>query len=391
MAKAVVGLILVSVVAAGLGYWLGSDSQSAVVEDRSAEIESPDAALVDANEALAAKVASLEEANKTLASENSELKSEIAKSNVPEPATSDEVSLAEALAISFGEFSALPELRDTDWETLAAAIIEIDDDVVKLEAALAAGEGLDAEAQQRIFAQQAKLQSYAIKLIGKLPTHASGNGEFSHPISVANMISAYLDVGEQPLSNSQRGEITSLGEEYNRSFDDLNSGYDDSTYQLEKLLDEVSLKNDFVSQMYGALDPDQADFVVRPSIRGRAALDTFSPAVMLMMKATPLSVDSPADLRSALVARVSAQFPDDQDRLANSRVFDTWVQEVESLLEPQPRYLHGMFKAEEATVAGYAQIRALKALADELGLSEEARARLRELQLMVVPRVNPAD
>ncbi|MCA8962126.1 MAG: hypothetical protein KDC38_16485, partial [Planctomycetes bacterium] len=263
----------------------------------------------------------------------------------------------------------------------------INSDVAGLFENLAAGESVDAKVQASIARENEKLKEYAIKLIGKLPTNHPGNGEFSHPISVANMVSASLDLLERPLSTIQREEITRLGDEYDEAYALANASYGESTYQLERFLDEFELKERFVSSLYDSLDPDQADAVVDPRIRGRVQLDALSPSVMLMGRTQPMAVRTRAELRDRLIDRAAELLPVGRDRLSQLAVFDDWVRELDPILEPQPRHLLDMYRADEVTVAGRAQLRAMKQLAETLELDESERGTLRDLQLMLVPRM----
>ncbi|MEM7167126.1 MAG: hypothetical protein AAF581_16815 [Planctomycetota bacterium] len=338
-------------------------------------------------DALAEESAALRERLQTAASEKRAVEDQIAQLTTgTAPAPADDF---DALAVTFGDPERLNALDGARWQELATAMATIDEEVAKLAAARAAGEEVDPEVWRRISDENTKLRAYALGLVNKLPTHASGNGEFTHPLSTANLLSAYLDATELPLTVEQREAIADLGRDYDSAFAATSASYNESTFGLQKLLDELDLKREFLDQAFDSLDAQQYDAMMRPEIRGKVRMDVLSPGVMLSRTSEAMVVGSRSELRNQLVERVAKQFKLPADTVARSAAFDHWIRELDSVLDPVQPGMASVYTVDQATVAGRAQLAAMQALSLELDLTPAQRQRLQNVTHLVVPRVTP--
>src|SRR5687767_4808876 len=69
---------------------------------------------------------------------------------------------------------------------------------------------------------------------GKIPSQAPFNGEFTHPLVVANLTGALLEAAGMPLSEAQAAAIARLGEDYERQYDQKQAEYGADTPALKK-------------------------------------------------------------------------------------------------------------------------------------------------------------
>lgn len=395
--KSFVASIAVGVLCAGLGIGagrllFGGDSRAAkdapamVARAELDRVDGERAQLATQLAALEAAIRELKETNDSLAKLLDEKRGEVEKLQAAlAPATTE--TAESSLAISFGDWGALKELQEAKWPELAAAIRAMDADLVGVMQAAASGKEPEPGAMIRVQNENAKLAAYAISLIGKLPSHVQGNGAYTHPVSLSNLVSAYLDLEEVPFDDAQRERIAALGEEYEADWKRVNGEYGDETYAMQKLLDELELKRDFTKRMNSLLDAEQHARIDKPDVRDRVYVDTLSPALNLTMATAPVAVKSKEELRGALAKAVAQQYGLDEASVARSRALDGWIEEVDPLLAPVPESVVQIYTLDEALAAGRAQLRALQALTDELALPDEKRALLMSGRFVLVPRV----
>src|SRR5688572_28029238 len=195
--------------------------------------------------------------------------------------TSKEAEEAKALRLAFGPHSDLEVLRGTDWRALGQAASKMSkllDELVGLEKPFA-------EAPQELLVQigieNTKLVPIVLELIGKLPTHAGGNGEFTYPLVHWNILAEALDQAGLPLSDDQLHRMASLGEEYDSAWEALQGSYGADALAVEKILDELGLKKKFRDRLDGILEARQREALGSPGIRHRAKLDLYSPMLIL--------------------------------------------------------------------------------------------------------------
>ena len=95
------------------------------------------------------------------------------------------------------------------------------------------------------------------EVITKVPSHApmAANGEFTHPVNLINLIAAMLDNSGVPLTARQRDELAAVGAAYDREAGRLEEGYDEGTWELAKILDELTLKRDIMLEVENRLRP----------------------------------------------------------------------------------------------------------------------------------------
>ena len=316
------------------------------------------------------------------------LEAELAKlrtSEVPEEV------IAAALGIEFGEYGDLAELTDADWEKMAGAVLSMQSSIAELAALLDAGGEMSQELGLEIAKENQKLVQFALAIADKLPTNATNfNGEYTHPVAQMNLMAEVLSQSNTPLSDAQRRALASLGDRYEQEWNSAQDSYGDDVSQLEMLLDEVALKQTILDDIEGQLSPAQVAQIFPEATRGRASLDLFSPALMMMGSAQALQVESVDQLKGTLQQRASAFLGVSQEELArHDAIFQTWVDDVSGTMQPANQFQANSYDVETGLAAGRAQLRAVEALANALNLDPETRAALMENGSFFIPHLPP--
>jgi len=320
---------------------------------------------------------------------NAQLESAAAVALNPRPVTpADEET---GLAIQFGEYGELEEILNADWAELAQAMGNMQAELTELLEALVEGETPDPSLLIRIAKENSKLQQFALLTNGKLPTHASGNGEFTHPITTTNLLANYLEQEEIPLTAHQRETIAISGEEYEQEWRHLAQGYSDNDLDLQKVLDEARLKAAFMSDLDETLAPSQLDAIYQEDTRGVLGFDLFSPGLMFAGRSQPLGVGSVDELRPTLLQRMAhALEVPAEDLESHADVFDRWVADIGEL-SPVSQDQVALLEFDQMLNAGEAQAHALEQLRRRLQLSPETLERLRQDTRFFVPRLVQPD
>jgi RNA polymerase sigma-70 factor (ECF subfamily) len=345
---------------------------SAKASLKSAEAER--ARLKEENDGLAVKVAGLD----------GELKAERDKAAA--------VSAPEKhqLALAFGKYADLEGLAGADWPEMGGAVTAMTSLLLELFTGLEKGEPLNPELQKKIQEENTKLVRLAAGIMGKIPTHALTNGEFSHPLVLSNLLSAALEESGVPLTPAQKKALVQAGAGYDAAYERLQTGYTKETTELEKMVDELALKHEHIGKARQALTPEQQEAVLPPTLRDRMQIDILSPGVSTILSAQPKTFPSAAEARSQYQARMIKDLGIDAQLAASlSEPFDAWQEEVATLLAPRaggqtpPRL-------DEALIAARAEVNLLRKLLATPGLSDQARAAILGRRGWIVPQVSEA-
>lgn len=293
--------------------------------------------------------------------------------------------------ISWGKAGEVKEVGEANWPELSAAMGEIIKSLGEILAARKEGKEPSPESMKNIQKHNQKLIDYYVKVLRKLPTHMSANGEFVHPINTANMIAAALQAAGKPLSEAQTKQVVTLGEEYEAGWDKLQAAYDASTLKLEKVVDELELKQKFYDGMIALLQPDQREVVVDPATHDYMQLDMYSPSLALVQNLAPVYKPTLEEVRTTLIDEFSKEMGINKDLVAaQGFIMDTWFSDCGPLLDPRTEAEIGMLKTQECIKYGRVQIKAFKALIEALRPDEKQLGLMRDFADIVILRVRKA-
>ncbi len=293
------------------------------------------------------------------------------------------------LPVAFGKYADLDGVKNANWEELASAVANMTAilfEVTKLENS---GQDLPAGYQQEIIKENQKLLTYLAGVATHIDSHALHNGEYTHPVTLTNILGAMLDQRELPLDDQQRRRIVEHGESFETEYDRLQTTYDGDTPHQRKILDELTLKRSTMRSIEDELSSEQRSVVVKPWLHDRIEVDPRSPVQMLAMTVRSFAHNSPAELRAALPTVISKLYQIPPEKLVGlDAAYDRYMVAVESLLDPIPATeMVKFFPIDAAIVAG-------EAFSDLVGdvwalpsVDDEARQRILHTPRWFVPRI----
>lgn len=290
------------------------------------------------------------------------------------------------LLISYGKWAETKQVRETDWNDLGDAYAKMTPLLQLFASAMQKGEPPDAETISKIREQNQRLIAYYAKVIGKLPTHATSNGEFTHPINLVNILAGQLAEIGLPLSDQQKQELAKTGEEFDRRWSELEAGYTETTWKLQKLVDEADLKQWFYDEMFKVTTAEQRAAAVPPDLQGLIGLDLYSPGLMLQGSIAPLRAMDQTALKGFLKDGVSEDTGILRETLDGADyIFDDWLNTLQ--LQPMSQLELGAWRTLPVLKAAKAQLVGLHALDVSVVTDEELRKKLRFLETIVVPQL----
>jgi RNA polymerase sigma-70 factor (ECF subfamily) len=294
--------------------------------------------------------------------------------------------LQRKLGLAFGSFAELEALANADWREIAGAIKALNGLFLEVLEAQQKGEPLSPELQQRLAEENGKLMHFYTGLMGKLPTHAVWSGEYTHPLVLANLFGAVLDESGLPLTSAQKAAVERAGGGFDAAYDQLQKAYTADTPLLEKMADELALKEDYTRRFHELLSSEQLDVVLPPELRNRTQYNLLSPAAATLSAQTT-EYTSAEDARSRFQQKLLQDIGIDP---AMASTFDTsfaaWQEELASLLVPRTA-ADGPPTFEHMLLAAKAEAALLKQLLATPGLSEKMRAAIIARQAWTVPYV----
>lgn len=374
----------------------------AVARQGSLEVTRP-SSLAEAAAAHSAAVSKLEKENETLKAELARAQARTAElehqlsGTAPEstrgasaaagsPSSGPAAAPLKGPRIAFDSLRDVDALSKVDWHKAGEASKRTGELIREMMAHLKAGEPIPAELNLKLVDENNKLVKVATTLQGKLPTWATGNGEYTHPVVLANIEAEHLVAAGLPLTDDQIAAIVALGAEYDARWKAAQAGYGDSTLLLDKTLDELELKKVFCDRMDAVLTPEQQGVLFDPATRHELQVDLYSPMLMVIMSCQPYAKATLPELRKSIVSSWSAALELDETHRTD---VDLAVGTLLSQVQPPTVALAEIrnVKIDEALVAGRANAAALRELLRPLAGDAEAKAAIENVQYFYVPRV----
>lgn len=308
----------------------------------------------------------------------------------PSPATTDE----KTLSISFGGLDKIESLRDADWKELGDAVNKMTPLLKQIAESTAKGEQVDPEVMKTVGEHNMKLVRHVFAVQKDLPTHASVNGAYTHPINFVNILVAQLEEAGDPLTDDQKSALTKLGEEYQTRWDTNEKGYTDDTYALVKLMDEADLKQWFVDEMFRVTSPSQNEIARPDETKGLVGLDLYTPGLMFagIGGLDPVTAATREDLKAAMMKKVATYFAAEETAVTGvAFVFDQWLLDIGDDVGPMTKVQSNLLRTSHILASGRAQIKAVNELLNLLAVSDEVKTAIRNSKTIMLPRIVVAE
>lgn len=215
------------------------------------------------------------------------------------------------------------------------------------------------------------------------------NNVWTHPAVLVNMIHATLKKAGQPLSEAQQTQLYDIGlihiEQDRRRLET----YTESTLALQRLLDETSLKDRFLSDVDTMLTPTQRE-VLHPEVqRGYTNSDLFSSAIVWTAHTRAVGVKSRDEFAAMMVKGFSHEYKLDeptQALLVPIIERTTAAMSDELLAEPYATAARNrVLRVERVRDFAKRGLELRKEMLAQLPLSEEQRAMVRKDSIVPVP------
>ena len=291
-----------------------------------------------------------------------------------------------SMPVAFGKYAELEALKKADWHDMADAVSRMNAlllDVIDREK-----KGLPPPPNFRsaIMKENNRLLQLAGGIMGKIPTHRMGNGEFTHPLVLSNIMAAMLDNAEFPLTEEQRSEIARIGNEFDGEYERLQKEYTEDTPELAKFIDELELKREVMDRIFELLSPEQYRIVAPDALHGRMPVDCLSPALMAIMLARNKDMTSRESLRQTMHESFARMFELSEPQMeAAADAFEAYWRLVEPTLKPTSP--EEPVTIDTLVATGRAQAELLRALLELPDLNERNRAAILGDTTWFVPRL----
>lgn len=293
--------------------------------------------------------------------------------------------------LRWGRWTDEPALAQLDWQEGAAAARRMRDGLQELLQATRRGESLSQEKLLAITKDNQKLIDFELEGHGKLPSHAPGNGAFTHPSVQVNLMAEQLAQAGLPLSEPQELQLLRVCQDYDSAWEQQEAGWAPDALALEKLLAELQLKQGLSLAIDGILSPTQREALTSPEARGLFSVDLYSPALMLAGTAAPFPVDSPAAAAAQLgqfATRWGLTNEPIGAPLLEPELLERWAQAALEGQLPLPRAQSTLFDVPQALRAGAAQLAVMRELLQRPDLPAATRQALLADQGLAIPRLS---
>ena len=295
-------------------------------------------------------------------------------------------------SFTFGEMGKLPAVLEADWTEMAAASRVVTDALVEILRKNAAGETVPKETYFRLQENTERMRKYEYRTIDKIPTAAKHNGELTHPVTVANLISGILAQQGKPLSAAQTTEVERLGLAFDKDFVALRTTWIDGVPRAKRMLEEYRLKGRFTDGLWATLSPEQRALWIDPALHGVAGIDLYDPTLMIIHTSPVIVGDTPAEIRAKLqgLVRQAAGMKADAPSPPVDRLVDAFLARITPSLEPVPKSRLKNYSYAQGLAAGEATVELIEGLLRDADLAPAARQALLDDYTWYVPRLRAA-
>jgi hypothetical protein len=364
-----------------------SDSSQTTDPARQTPLQDQLRAQTERADRLSDEQARLRAERDALARDNARLLERVAELEKRAPDAPKPPTTPGGLPVTFGTWGELAELRGADWAELGDALKQMVPLIEPVARDLREGRQPDSDTGAKLQAHNKKLIKLAVALHGKVPSHTGNfNGEYTHPVSIVNLLASQLAAAGKPLTDAQKQRLAELGDEYDKRWAAQNAAYGPETLLLQKILDEAELKQWFTDQMWQVTTAEQKAVAVNPLVEGYLSFDLYSPALMFQGVARPLQAVAREDLKGHLKTWLASNFGVTRESLDGAEfAFDDWLASLN--LEPRSATEASFIHFRELVAAGRAHLALLQTLLTTALNDPEVAKKVRQEGAFVLPQV----
>jgi RNA polymerase sigma-70 factor (ECF subfamily) len=392
---AVGGLALLAGIA--VGWWTGSAKSDDSARELTREAETARVAQASAEsdkESLRQSVAKLEallrdaqtktrDAEKQIASLREELAAK-ATVTAPAPAAATEPAAAKGPRFAFGQYA---KLNDVDWKGVGEHLNAISSICGDIAGKMAKGEDFTAE-QGKAAQHNGYLINAAVKIVGQVPG-TGVNGAFTHPAFQANAIASALEAAGKPLTLEQGTAIEKVAREFSDEDAQRLLGYKETTYGLQKVIDEADVRRRFFDAAFAALTEEQRNALTPPETKGLLGLDLYSDGLLWITLMRPVQFKDAAGLADTITTQVQGgmKVPKEQTEPLRALV-GRWVADLPaSLIDPpaQQGGPRGRMHVDVVRLAAQKTLALAESIVTEMKLEGAAATTARRWSVTLVP------
>ncbi len=322
-----------------------------------------------------------------------ELEAEPAKTDGAAEAVATEGEIAAKAEAAYRVMFSDPKFKDVlakiDWQVMGNNMKDMVPLIAELAESMAAGEPPSLELVGEIQKLNGDLLAIAGTIAeGDIPGEGI-NGAFTHPLVVANQLSATLQAAGLSLTEAQKQGLDVITKHYAAIDEGLRLSPDSDALGLENLLKEAEYKDGLYREARALLTPEQQKALYSEHSEGRLSLDMFDSSLMLGAYAQPLPVTDSKHLASIL----SREFVQDMSlseaegakldgiiqKWANNLPASYWSNKADAL------DMKGMMKSDRVREAMGYQVALMREILSKVDLNDAERAELMRSKTIVVP------
>jgi hypothetical protein len=325
-------------------------------------------------------VAELEAENRRLAAKVAELEGRVTEAEAERPKPQEG-------AFRFGVPDTARAFDGADWKGLGEHLRLLAEGLVTLPAELEKDGKLSPKSAAAIREHNTPLALFAVSIAGELGG-TGGNGPFTHPASLANLMRAVLAAAGDPFTPDQEASIRILGEAAVRELQRAAAKRD--VLPLVPTIDEVDAKQRFVHAVRGLLTRSQEDLLFRPETEGRVGIDLISPGLIWHTLRDDVTATTREELETNLLKSVFNYAGFDVPDLEAWRwVAHDWVAAIPGALTAvPPKSADALFpRVDVVQAAARAEVEAIERILARGSWSPDQVAGLRGIQGLIQPQL----
>jgi RNA polymerase sigma factor (sigma-70 family) len=286
---------------------------------------------------------------------------------------------------ALGEYEGV--LKELDWSKIGASMKSMVPLLRDLVDAARQGKPADVKALGRIQQLNAPLLEAALSIGDRIP--GSGiNAKFTHPVFASNAIASALDAAGLPLTDTEAEVLGRTAQEFTDKDRARTAGYDDRTWELQKVIDEAELRDSFFDAAFAALTQEQRDALRPESSKGYLGLDLFSSGLLWQQHLLPVfAPDKAGAIRAVQAQAVSFLGVPEERRTDLAPFIQDWIDAVPTTWLDGTEKLFGqvLHKTSHIEQCARAQLAVMRRIAENPVFGDGVAAKARKVGAVVFP------